>query len=255
MITSLKINNLSISHIDSNSKRQINICENVNLSFNEGEIVGILGPNGSGKSTFLNAILNRKDYSGEIIFNNNKDYLPVISTIPQDFRSSFFNWTSLKNNIKFCKNDFISNWFEYGKQIEGITNNLGIDLDLNLRPRNCSGGMVQQASIVRALFNNEGLIIADEPFSALDTEVSNSIRFNFRKIVKKNKIMCLIVLHNLDDLKSICDKIILIPDKPYSSNNSTNNTIEEIINFHLNESFVNNSSLKDIAKKVFQNEN
>ena len=219
--TYIDIENLSLKYQVKTSKGiiDLDICNRLFLRFNPGEIVGILGPNGSGKSTLINALLGlKKPELGQIKFEGFKDLVqPRISFIPQDYKRSFFNWASLLNNLRFIIPDFYQNLKSAKSLIEKTKHELGIDLDLSLRPNNCSGGMLQQAAIIRAFAAHEGVILADEPFSALDVEIAKKIRANFRKKVIDENIISIVILHNIDDILSICDKVLVIPNKPYST--------------------------------------
>lgn len=246
----LNIKNLSITYKGSGENKKI--CENVNLEFKSGEIVGVVGANGTGKTTLFKSILSKLDFEGKIVFNNFQSPEPKISYIPQDYKSSFFKWTSLLNNIKFSKGEFFQNWKSYEDEIKNIQQLLGVNFDFNIKPKECSGGMLQQAAITRALFSEEGVIIADEPFSALDLNICSSIRSRFKKVVKDKKIICLVILHNLEDIKAICDRVLYLPNKPYTTNVNSPNKIIEYLNIEDELAINTNESLSDIMSKIFK---
>lgn len=247
----LDITNLSISY--KNGTQSIDVCHNFNMNLKAGEVVGILGPNGSGKSSLINAILNEISYKGKIKFDGHEKLRPKIAYIPQDYKSSFFTWTSLKNNIRFTQSNFYKKWNKWNELIENEKANLGINFDLSLKPKNCSGGMLQQAAILRAICSHDGLILADEPFSALDVNINRIIRANFRKIIKQKSIACLFVLHSMDDILAVCDRLIVIPNKPYTTSKKAENLFEikEFLNSNITNNY-NADSILEIASKVFQ---
>lgn len=108
-------------------------------------------------------------------------------------------------------------WKLNTRLINRTKDELGIAVDLALKPNACSGGMLQQAAIVRGFVASAKLLVADEPFSALDVEIAGKIRKVFREKIKARNIIGILVLHNMDDLSSVCDKILVIPNKPYST--------------------------------------
>lgn len=223
-----------------------------------GQITGILGPNGCGKSTLVRAIIGLIDpVYGAMKFNETEKGIASTAYIPQDFKSSFFTWASLKSNIRLTLPDFINQWKQNGNHIDNVKNDFGLELDLKLKPQKCSGGMLQQAAILRAFASNPKLIVADEPFSALDVTVAAKIRSKFRENIIKQGIIGVIISHNLDDLLSTCDRVILIPNKPYStSERSGHYQLKLLNNSHLSEyaSNGNTTSLEKIALNIFHYE-
>jgi ABC-type multidrug transport system ATPase subunit len=251
-MTGFTLENLSLAY--KNGNRSTEICNSVNLSFAPGQITGILGPNGCGKSTLVRAIIGLiAPVSGAIKFDGLES---TVGYIPQDFKSSFFTWASLKSNIRLTLPRSFSNWKQSGSKIEDVKKDFGIALDLNLKPQKCSGGMLQQAAIIRAFASNPKLIVADEPFSALDVTIASKVRRRFRDKVVNQGIAGIIISHNLDDLLSTCDKVILIPNKPYTSTERAGHyQVKVLNNEHLSEYISNgdSSSLEKIALNLFAN--
>jgi ABC-type multidrug transport system ATPase subunit len=249
---SIKIVNLGISY--SEGEQKLVICKNFNLELFPGRIYGILGPNGSGKSSLLKALLGQIEYSGEIIYNGFELTKPLISYVPQDFTKSFFNWTSVRNNIRFNLPSLRQNWVNLEKFIEDKKIELGINFDLRIKPMKCSGGMLQQAAILRAVSTNQGIIFGDEPFSALDVQIKRKLRTNFRNYIKNSNSICLLILHNMEDIVHTCDELIVIKDKPYSNNPNEIingfNEIKVIPNQLISKSEIEEESLVDIATKL-----
>lgn len=250
---SLSIENLKIIHSSFNKRElEIVICENLSLRFNQGEVIGILGPNGSGKTSLLRSLINlQKTASGSIKYcaKNEHNLNPKLAYIPQDIHNSFFSWLSLKQNILIT-----------GKQkklytkLKALWDDFDISFKTNLKPSECSGGMLQQAAIVRSFINSPNVIVGDEPFSALDVSTASKIRSSFRKKIKESKAIAILALHNLDDLLAICDKIIFIPNKPYTSDkNSSLNVIKIYTNKYIDKEEILNEegSLAYTIEKLF----
>lgn len=235
------------------------ICNDVNLTFKAGEITGILGPNGSGKSTIINSITGLKSLDqGTISYDGFKIIKPRISLIPQDYKSSFFTWANLRNNIRLVSQRPFQKRNNLRNEIESLKSRLGIELDFSLRPQECSGGMLQQAAIIRALSNHEGLILADEPFSALDVEINRKIRKSLRRFVIEEGIVCVMILHDLEDLMSICDRVLVIPGRPFSTISTNPKEMFKILDFEnaraSDDSPLKSNSISELAKTLFGND-
>jgi ABC-type nitrate/sulfonate/bicarbonate transport system ATPase subunit len=202
-MSNIKFNDISFAY----GENQTKIFSKLNLEFNQGEIFGIFAPNGTGKSTLLQYILNS--------LTSKKQH--TIGYIPQKYNESLFNWLSLNNNIKLVMKNPIKNFNSNHLIINKTKDELNIDVDLSLRPLECSGGMLQQASILRAFSVNPNVIIADEPFASLDYKIAKKIIYSIRKIIQKNNMTMIVVLHNIEDIKNLCDRVLVIPSKPFST--------------------------------------
>ena len=218
-IDSLIVEQLNFSYSDG-SLGNTDVFFDLSFKIKCGEIVGLLGPNGCGKSTLLTAIVSglRVDDEKVRLFNHNGEKSTSVSIIPQDYRNSFFPWASLSANLKiFLSGSSKTVPKEINYDGEAIMEKMGINIPLKLRPTECSGGMLQQVALIRALAKNPKLLLADEPFSALDFNVSGQIRTAFRAFIKERQIPTLIVLHDIQEIVETCDTVFVIPGRPYSS--------------------------------------
>ena len=221
MDTILKIKNLTVGfYIENNFYNALN---NINLEFSKGKIHAIAGESGCGKSVFINTILkllpkNSKITSGEIYYNN-QDLIKIkeknfnqirgtkIALIPQDpfmslnplykTENQLLEINSLKNKTKKDALKIIKQALEEVK-IQNIEN------VLKSYPHELSGGMKQRIIIAMALISNAELILADEPTTALDVSVSNSILNLLLELKNKGKTIILIT-HDLSIVYNYCD--------------------------------------------------
>ncbi len=186
-------------------------AENVNLSVDKGEIIGIVGRSGSGKSTLLNLIaMLLIPTSGEILMNGiNTAALPdkeasllrntEIGYIPQG-QSLLPNLTVIDNvRLPFylAKRDG-----DPDKKAFELLSKFGISHLANSYPSSLSGGEMRRAAIARAVINDPTLILADEPTSDLDEENTAEI-ISFFKDETKNGTAVIVVTHEADTLDGI----------------------------------------------------
>jgi len=209
----LEIKNLSVGfNIEDNFYFALN---NINLSFEKGKIHAIAGESGCGKSVLVNTILqllpkNSIIKSGEILLNNqnllnlkDKDIRKIrgkkIALIPQDPFMSLNPLYTIENQLLEIANDIDL----IKKSLEGVKIK-NIDNVLKSYPHELSGGMKQRVIIAMALISKADLILADEPTTALDVTVSNTILDLLVELKNKNKTIILIT-HDLSIVSNYCD--------------------------------------------------
>lgn len=191
----------------------------LNLQIEEGEIFGIIGKSGSGKSTLLRCIngLISVD-TGKIIVDGTEvqnlenqdllDFRKNIGMIFQHFslvsRLNVFENIGLPLKIKGYKQN------EVKEKIENIAKLVGLEDKLESRPSELSGGQKQRIAIARALVTDPKIILSDESTSALDPENTESILNLFLELNRKLKVTIVIVSHEMDVIRSICDRIMIL---------------------------------------------
>jgi ABC-type nitrate/sulfonate/bicarbonate transport system ATPase subunit len=219
----LVISDLAMSHAQQKNGDRLEICRAVSFSIRAGEILGLFGPNGCGKSTLLRGVAGLKELDdGQVRLpvldgDSEAERDSAMALVPQHYRQSFFGWASLRTNIKLAMPRGSGGWRRRSDRIRTVQESLDLDLDLSLRPHVCSGGMLQLAALIRAFALQPRLLLCDEPFSAMDVEVATRARQAFRRVVKEQKIAAVVVLHNLEDIVEVCDHVLVIPNKPFTS--------------------------------------
>lgn len=198
---------------------EFEVLKGIDLQVEEGEIIGIIGKSGSGKSTLLRCMngLISVD-TGQILVDGievqnleNQDLLDFrknIGMIFQHFslvsRLNVFENIGLPLKIKGYKQD------EIKEKIENIAKLVGLEDKLESRPSELSGGQKQRVAIARALVTDPKIILSDESTSALDPENTESILNLFLELNRKLKVTIVIVSHEMDVIRSICDRIMIL---------------------------------------------
>lgn len=187
--------------------------KNINLSINQGEYYTLLGRSGGGKTMLLEALAGFVKTQGEICFQNNP-----ISHLPPEARSIGFVYQNfaLFPNLNVKQNITFSSRYKKLQNSEGFLKELVEFLNLkhllNRNPKKLSGGEKQRVAIARALFSRPKILLLDEPLSAVDPTLRNSIMKFLKQIHKKYKLTTIHVTHNFREASYMSDKIAIIID-------------------------------------------
>lgn len=190
----------------------VTILQDINLEIQEGEIVSILGPSGCGKTTLLNLILGITDVdSGEIIFNG--EDLTDVSMEKRGFNIVFQDYALFPNlnvyqNITYGlrnKPD-ISN----KEEVDDMIHLLGLEEHLNKKIDQLSGGQKQRVALARTLVMKPKILLLDEPLSALDGVIKESIKDRIKAIAKEYHLTTVIVTHDPEEALTLSDRVMII---------------------------------------------
>ena len=197
------------------------VLKNINLYVDRGEVVSIIGPSGSGKSTILRCIVDLESItSGEVLIEGNdltdknvdkkikKEMLLKTGMVFQTF--NLFPHMSVRNNIvrtlKLVKKMATTEAENTAKKMLDL---VGLSDKINSFPNELSGGQKQRVAIARALALQPDIMLFDEPTSALDPELVKEVLDIIRKL-KKQKITMLIVSHEMNFVREISDRIVVM---------------------------------------------
>ena len=189
----------------------IPVIKNLTFSIEKGQLISFVGESGSGKSTFLKCLSGLENInSGKVILNNKiindknlfvKPQRRKIGYVFQDY--PLFPHLNIKENICFNLEK------KYFKNFEDIVKLTNLKLLLERYPHEISGGEQQRVSIARSIIREPDLLLLDEPFSNLDTNIKYSIRDEICKIIKKTNTTTILVTHDINDALNISDKILI----------------------------------------------
>jgi NitT/TauT family transport system ATP-binding protein len=191
------------------------IYEDFDLDIPRGELISVFGPNGCGKSTLINMIagLIPAD-SGQILFDGRRLAEIKFGYVFQNYREALFPWMRAFDNIAYPLKLMNVAPAERHTRTEKLVAHLGIKLDLGLYPYQMSGGQQQLVSILRALVVEPEILFLDEPFSALDYEMTLFMREQLQRIFLETGTTTLLVSHDLEEAVFLADKVLLLSRHP-----------------------------------------
>jgi ABC-2 type transport system ATP-binding protein len=187
------------------------ILKNVSFEIDEKDILAFIGPNGSGKTTTIKLILGLQNIdSGSVKINGydvEKDFVKSIEKVGAivenpDTYMYLSGWQNLKlvaNLYKGVTDD----------DLKTIVKTVGLENRIHDKVSKYSLGMRQRLGIARALINKPNLLVLDEPTNGLDPEGIKDLRILLKGLAKEG-MGILISSHNLAELESFCNKVLII---------------------------------------------
>lgn len=187
------------------------ILKDVSFEIDEGDILAFIGPNGSGKTTTIKLILGLQSIDkGKVTINGfdvKKNFVKSIEKVgaiveSPDTYMYLTGWQNLKLTANLYKD--VSD-----EKIKEIVKLVELEGRINDKVSKYSLGMRQRLGIARALINEPNVLILDEPTNGLDPEGIKDLRNLLKKLAKEG-LGILISSHNLAELESFCNKVLII---------------------------------------------
>lgn len=190
----------------------VTILDNINLEIQDGEIISILGPSGCGKTTLLNLILGITEAdSGKIIYN--EEDMTNLSMEKRRFNIVFQDY-ALFPNLNVYKN------ITYGlknkpnistnEEVEELIDLLGLREHLTKKIEQLSGGQKQRVALARTMVMKPKILLLDEPLSALDGVIKESIKDRIKTIAKEYHLTTIIVTHDPEEALTLSDRVMIV---------------------------------------------
>ncbi len=215
------------------SRKEDPVINNFSFSMEKGEIVGILGQSGSGKSTLLRLISGLEmpmkgtiKIDGTIVVGKNIFIPPEergVGMVFQDY--ALFPHMTVRDNILFGLSRMPRK--NRKQRVEEMLELVQMEKFGDRYPHELSGGQQQRVALARALAPKPNVLLMDEPFSNLDADLKESIREELGVILKKANMSCIMVTHDRNDVKAICDYSIDIGPS-YVTNNLSEKKFQNI---------------------------
>ncbi len=189
------------------------IVHDISLSVERGELLGVVGPSGSGKSSFLR-LLNRLDEptSGTVLLDG-QDYRLIeprelrrrVGMVTQRPCVLLGDVTAHRRFGPSQRGEMLSD-----EEIASLLDRVGLPGFAARNVANLSGGEQQRVSLARALANKPEVLLLDEPTSALDEKARAGIEQLIRNLVSENCFTFVLVTHDLDQARRLCQRVAII---------------------------------------------
>ena len=187
------------------------VIKKLNFSLNKGEIISFIGESGSGKTTFLKCLAGLENIDSGLIelngrlLNDHNKFVEAnqrkIGFVFQD--NPLFPHLNVLENIKFNLNKIDDD------ELTKLLNLTALNGLEKRYPHELSGGEKQRVCIARSLIRKPDLLLLDEPFSNLDSNIKTKIKDEIYRIIKGSGITTIFVTHDIADTFNISDRILI----------------------------------------------
>lgn len=209
---------IEVSNI-SKSFDSLKVLKDVSFTIEEGQVYGIIGHSGAGKSTMLRCINGLEGYDEGSLKVMGKEISSMTEKEVRKFRKNvgmiFQNFNLLKRSNVYNNVALPLQLWGYDKEyierkVEELLKIVGLAHKVKSMPKELSGGEKQRVAIARALALQPKILLCDEATSALDPKTTKDILDLLSKINKEMGITIVMVTHQMEVVKAICNQIVLI---------------------------------------------
>ncbi|MCP4492037.1 MAG: putative 2-aminoethylphosphonate ABC transporter ATP-binding protein [Gammaproteobacteria bacterium] len=188
--------------------------DEVSLDVFEGEFVCFLGPSGCGKTTFLRAIAGLDIQTSGTVVQAGKN----VSALPpsaRDFGIVFQSYAlfpnlSVEKNIAFGLENEKASKTVINQRVGELLDLVGLPEQGTKYPAQLSGGQQQRIALARALATSPGLLLLDEPLSALDAKVRTHLRHEMKALQRRLGVTTIMVTHDQEEALTMADRIVVM---------------------------------------------
>ncbi|AHD03643.1 putative 2-aminoethylphosphonate ABC transporter ATP-binding protein [Leisingera methylohalidivorans] len=188
--------------------------EDITLEIEEGELICFLGPSGCGKTTLLRAIAGLNLQSQGTITQGGRD----ISKLPpseRDFGIVFQSYAlfpnlTIEKNVAYGLENTGRSKSEIAARVSELLSLVGLSEQSKKYPAQLSGGQQQRIALARAIATNPGLLLLDEPLSALDAKVRVHLRHEIKELQRKLGVTTVMVTHDQEEALAMADRIVVM---------------------------------------------
>jgi NitT/TauT family transport system ATP-binding protein len=198
-------------------RKLLTALRDISLTVKRGEFVVLVGPSGCGKTTFINAIAGIIEPWEGVIEVKGKPVQgpgPDRAMVFQDY--ALMPWRTVESNIRMPF-EFQSLGLSKAEMDERVRRYIDL-VDLTgfetSYPYELSGGMKQRVGIARALVSEPDILLADEPFAAIDAMTRQAMQSELERFVAKTGQTVIFITHSIDEAITLADRIVVISFRP-----------------------------------------
>jgi NitT/TauT family transport system ATP-binding protein len=203
-----------VSHSFELNGRALPVLDRVSLSVQPGSFVALVGPSGCGKSTLLRLVAGLDaPTSGVVLTDGTRVAGPHPSRILMFQDPTLYPWRTVRANVGLGL-EARGELRRHGHRVGEALHLVGLDGFADAYPHQISGGMAQRAALARALVNDPGVLILDEPLGKLDSLTRLQMQGELGRIWQDRGFTALLVTHDVEEALLLAERIVVFSDRP-----------------------------------------
>jgi NitT/TauT family transport system ATP-binding protein len=209
--------NLTVGYRKLREKVMLTALRDVSLEIRRGEFVTIVGPSGCGKTTFINVVAGVvKPWGGSLKVKGAEVTKPGSdrAMVFQDY--ALMPWRTVEANVRFgieFQRSSLSRR-EIAERVHRYIELVGLSGFEKSYPHELSGGMKQRVGIARALVSEPEILLADEPFAAVDAMTREAMQGELERILAETGQTVVLITHSIDEAITLGDRVVVVSNRP-----------------------------------------
>lgn len=194
---------------------EVSALDDVTFCLEEGNFVSIVGPSGCGKSTLLNILAGLEHPTAGAVLIDGVPVsgpTPKVGYMPQ--KDQLFGWRTIWGNVILGLEILGQKDSAHLKRVQTLLQRYGLEAFSRKLPGELSGGMRQRCALIRTLATDPGLLLLDEPFSALDYQTRLAVSDDIHNIIRQEEKTALLVTHDISEAVSMSDRVVVLSARP-----------------------------------------
>ena len=208
---------LTVRYRKLRDKTELVALRDIDLEIGKGEFVTVVGPSGCGKTTFINVVAGIVEpFKGEVLVNGRPVEGPGSdrTMVFQDY--ALMPWRTVESNVRFGI-EFQKKGFdraEVRRRVQHYIDLVGLTGFERSFPYELSGGMRQRVGLARALVSDPDVLLADEPFAAVDAMTREAMQAELERIIAETGQTVVLITHSIDEAITLGDRVVVISSRP-----------------------------------------
>lgn len=221
------------------------VIDDIDLEFNDGEMVCILGPSGCGKTTLARIVAGFETLTSGVLLIDGKEVKgPSSDNIFVFQHNGLLPWMTVRENVSLGLRR-MKNRDEMGELVQEYVDIVNLSGFEDHYPHQLSGGMQRRAELARALVVNPEILFMDEPFAGLDFLTRLKLReeiINMHEYIQKTIIF---ITHDIEEALVMADRVVVFSDRPATVK------MDVPLEFPHPRDFHKDSELEDLRRQVY----
>jgi len=193
----------------------VQALEDINLNVQPGEFIAVLGPSGCGKSTLLSMLAGLLTPTAGSISIDNEPLVKAHRKAAVVFQTDLLlYWRSVLKNILLPLEIKGGDIEEYTRRARILLKKVGLEGFEGKHPSELSGGMRQRVAICRALIQEPGLLLMDEPFGALDALTREQMIMDLQQLWLSQRNTVIFITHGIEEAVFLADRVLVMSPRP-----------------------------------------